>query len=480
MHNSISGGWLKHWDFMILDTLFIQVSYILAYMLRNGFENPYASELYLNIGVMLFLVGICAGFFLENYSGILRRGYFQEFKAVLKYMFTICVFIMFYLFLSKNSRDYSRISFLVFVFGAVFIIYLERIFWKMYVRKHRSVNFNQTALLILTSADIAEQVITTVKKNSYNELRIVGIVLVDQDDIIGKKIAGEYVVCTKQELFDYIRNKWIDGILVNVKDKSKIPKDLEDICIQMGVTVYQKLTEPENDIYTPKIENFAGYVVMSSGISSASVGERFLKRLMDIVGGLLGLAVTGILFLFIAPTIKALSPGPVIFSQIRIGKNGRQFKIYKFRSMYMDAEDRKKELEAKNQMQGNMFKLYDDPRIIGSGPDGKRHGLGRFLRKTSIDEFPQFWNVLKGDMSLVGTRPPTVDEWEKYQYHHRGRLAMKPGITGIWQVSGRSNITDFEEIVKMDIEYIQNWDIGQDIKILLKTFGVVLKGEGSG
>ena len=480
MHNGISGSWLKQWDVMILDTLFIQVSYVLAYMLRNGFENPYASELYLNIGVMLFFVGICAGFFLENYRGIMRRGYFQEFKAVLKYIFTICVFIMFYLFLSKNSSDYSRISFIAFVSGAVFIIYLERIFWKIYVRKHRSVNCNQTALLILTSADIAEHVITTVKKNSYNELRIVGIILTDRDDTVGKKIAGETVVCTKQALFDYIRDKWIDGILVNVKDKSQIPQDLEEICVQMGVTVYQKLTEPENDIYNPKIEKFAGYVVMSSGISSASVGERFLKRLMDIVGSLVGIAITGILFLFIAPAIKILSPGPVIFSQVRIGKNGREFKMYKFRSMYMDAEEWKKELEARNQMQGNMFKLYDDPRIIGSGPDGKRHGLGWFLRKTSIDEFPQFWNVLKGDMSLVGTRPPTVDEWEKYQYHHRGRLAMKPGITGMWQVSGRSNITDFEEIVKMDIEYIQNWDIGQDIKILLKTFGVVLKGEGSG
>lgn len=480
MYNKISGSWLKHWDFMILDTVILQAAFILAYMLRNGFENPYAKELYLNIGVMLFLVGICAGFFLENYSGIMRRGYFQEFKAVLKYVFSICVFIMFYLFLSKNSSEYSRISFIVFAVSAVFMIYFERIFWKMYVRKHRDINYNQTALLILTSADIAERVITTVKKNSYNEIRIVGIVLADRDDIAGKKIAGETVVCTKKELFDYIRVKWVDGVLVNVQDRSQIPQDLEEIYVQMGVTVYQKLSETENDIYNQKIENFAGYVVMSSGISSAGIGERFLKRLMDIAGGLIGLAVTGILFLFIAPAIKILSPGPVIFSQIRIGKNGRQFKIYKFRSMYMDAEERKKELEARNQMQGNMFKLYDDPRIIGSGPDGKRHGLGWFLRKTSIDEFPQFWNVLKGDMSLVGTRPPTMDEWEKYQYHHRGRLAMKPGITGMWQVSGRSNITDFEEIVKMDMEYIQNWDIGLDIKILLKTFGVVLKGEGSG
>ena len=172
MYNKISGSWVKHWDFMILDTVVIQAAFILAYILRNGFENPYAKELYLNIAVMLFLVGICAGFFLENYSGIMRRGFFQEFKAVLKYVFTICVFIMFYLFLSKNSSEYSRISFIVFTVIAVFMIYLERIFWKMYVRKHRDINDNQTALLILTSADIAEQVITTVKKNSYNETRI--------------------------------------------------------------------------------------------------------------------------------------------------------------------------------------------------------------------------------------------------------------------------------------------------------------------
>ena len=270
MYNKISGSWLKHWDFMILDTVILQAAFILAYMLRNGFENPYAKELYLNIGVMLFLVGICAGFFLENYSGIMRRGYFQEFKAVLKYVFSICVFIMFYLFLSKNSSEYSRISFIVFAVSAVFMIYFERIFWKMYVRKHRDINYNQTALLILTSADIAERVITTVKKNSYNEIRIVGIVLADRDDIAGKKIAGETVVCTKKELFDYIRVKWVDGVLVNVQDRSQIPQDLEEICVQMGVTVYQKLSETENDIYNQKIENFAGYVVMSSGISSAA------------------------------------------------------------------------------------------------------------------------------------------------------------------------------------------------------------------
>ena len=163
--------------------------------------------------------------------------------------------------------------------------------------------------------------------------------------------------------------------------------------------------------------------------------------------------------------------------------NGKKFKMYKFRSMYMDAEERKKELMAQNRVKdGMMFKLDWDPRIIGSRqlPDGTvKKGVGNFIRDWSLDEFPQFINVLLGDMSLVGTRPPTVDEWEKYNLHHRARLATKPGVTGMWQVSGRSNITDFEEVVKLDKQYITDWDLGMDIKILLKTVGVVFKREGS-
>lgn len=148
----------------------------------------------------------------------------------------------------------------------------------------------------------------------------------------------------------------------------------------------------------------------------------------------------------------------------------------------MDAEERKAELMKNNKMNGLMFKMDYDPRIIGSekrGKDGKPKGIGNFIRKTSLDEFPQFWNVLKGDMSLVGTRPPTVDEREKYELHHRIRMATKPGITGMWQVSGRSDITDFEEVVRLDTEYIEHWSIGLDIKILLKTVLAVLKNDGA-
>ena len=200
---------------------------------------------------------------------------------------------------------------------------------------------------------------------------------------------------------------------------------------------------------------------------------------MDVVGGIVGLVGCGIFILVFGPVIKKQSPGSILFSQNRVGRGGRIFRIYKIRTMYMDAEERKKELMKQNEMKGLMFKMENDPRIIGSGTDGSKHGLGRFIRKTSLDEFPQFWNVFKGDMSLVGTRPPTVDEWKQYEPYHRGRLAVKPGLTGMWQVSGRSDITDFEEVVKLDMEYVKNWDIGMDIKILFKTVGVVLKGSGS-
>jgi len=218
------------------------------------------------------------------------------------------------------------------------------------------------------------------------------------------------------------------------------------------------------------VENFGGFAVLTSSIKFADSRQLFLKRLMDIAGGIIGMILTGILTIILAPIIYIQSPGPVFFSQERVGRNGRKFKIYKFRSMYPDAEERKKELMEKNKMQGLMFKMDDDPRIIP---------IGKFIRKTSLDEFPQFFNVLKGDMSLVGTRPPTVDEYEQYETHHRVRLAAKPGLTGMWQVSGRSDIVDFEEVVALDKKYIEEWNIGLDIRILLETVKVVLTGKGS-
>ena len=252
----------------------------------------------------------------------------------------------------------------------------------------------------------------------------------------------------------------------------------------MGVTVHENLNIV-SDVTGKKqlVEKVGNFTVLTTSINYATTLQTVLKRLFDIIGGAFGCIFTAILFIFLAPVIYISSPGPVIFSQWRIGKNGKKFKIYKFRTMYMDAEERKKELMNSNRVKdGMMFKLEFDPRIIGNKvlPDGTfKYGIGSKIRALSLDEFPQFFNVLKGDMSLVGTRPPTMDEWEKYELHHRARLAIKPGITGMWQVSGRSNITDFEEVVRLDTKYISEWNLGLDLKILFKTVAVVFKKEGS-
>jgi lipopolysaccharide/colanic/teichoic acid biosynthesis glycosyltransferase len=183
---------------------------------------------------------------------------------------------------------------------------------------------------------------------------------------------------------------------------------------------------------------------------------------MDIAGGLVGCFATLLICLLIGPIILIKSPGNLFYSSERIGLNGKRFKMYKFRSMIPNAEALKTSLAEQNIVKdGMMFKIKDDPRIIP--------GIGNFIRKTSLDEFPQFFNVLKGDMSLVGTRPPTVDEWEKYKPEHRMRMSIKPGLTGMWQISGRNKIVNFDDVVKLDKEYIDNWDLGLDIKILFKT-----------
>ena len=192
------------------------------------------------------------------------------------------------------------------------------------------------------------------------------------------------------------------------------------------------------------------------------------KRLIDISGALLGLTVTTILAVPIALIMQLDSPGPVLYSQLRCGLNGKPFRIWKFRSMVVGAD--KKQHLVKNQAKGHIFKNENDPRITK---------FGSFLRRTSLDEFPQFWNVLKGDMSLVGTRPPTLEEVSQYEKHHFKRLQVKPGLTGEWQVKGRSSIIDFEEIVRMDLDYQQQWSRLYDLSLIFQTIKVVLARKGA-
>ena len=292
-----------------------------------------------------------------------------------------------------------------------------------------------------------------------------------------KSVKDVPVVANDDDVINWVRGASLDEVYINVPyDYTHNVSDLAEEIESMGIIVHINLPTLENLVENSAFNNVectmtAGYPTATLTASrQLTLSATVFKRIGDIIGGLVGSILSLPIILIVAVPLLIESPGPLIFKQQRIGKNGRVFNIYKLRSMYVDAEQRKKELMADNQMDGFMFKMENDPRITK---------VGRFIRKTSIDELPQFWNVLKGDMSLVGTRPPTVDEFEQYESHHKRRLSMRPGITGLWQVSGRSQITDFEDVVRLDCEYIDNWSTWLDIKILLKTVGVVLRRRGA-
>ena len=233
--------------------------------------------------------------------------------------------------------------------------------------------------------------------------------------------------------------------------------------------------EISSPLYSILLERAPEADVSTIDLSSPVESERLhssvhnkLKRLIDVAGAVVGLGITAIVAIPVAIAIQRDDPGPIFYSQMRCGVKGNPFRIWKFRSMVMNAEAQKHLVE--NQAKGNIFKNENDPRVTR---------IGAFLRRTSLDELPQFWNVLKGEMSLVGTRPPTLDEVSQYQPHHWTRLNVKPGMTGEWQVNGRSSVIDFEDIVKLDVAYQQKWSIAYDLKLILRTIGVVLNKRGA-
>ena len=428
------------------------------------------------------MLDLCVSVVSESYKGVLKRGYYLEFNAVLKQTIIAELGTGLYLFSIDNGHNFSRI--VLYLMGIIYtgLTYLTRILWKKHL-KSKMAEEGEHSLYIVTNENSAEDVIRNVRENNYNLYDINGLVIIDKD-MTGSWISGIPVVAELKDASAYICQKWVDEVFINVDEDYPFPQELMDELLEMGMVVHQNLAKIKSmQGQKQMIETVGGYTVLTTSMNFATDRQAFAKRTLDIVGGLVGCILTGIIYIFIGPAIYISSPGPIFFSQVRIGQNGKPFKMYKFRSMYMDAEERKAELMAQNKMSdGRMFKLDFDPRVIGNKilPDGrKKTGVGEFIRKTSLDEFPQFWNVLKGDMSLVGTRPILQDELEQYELHHRARIATKPGITGMWQVSGRSNITDFEEVVRLDTEYITKWNFGLDIKILLQTVKTVLKREGT-
>ena len=482
MYKKKYSGWLKHADFLILDIISLQLSFYIAYCIRHGINNMYENQLYAGMAIVLLLTDVVIGITFENLHNVMKRGFWNEAIQTSKQVLEVFALFAIYLVTVQSAEQFSRtVLYLTMAFYWA-LGYAVRILWKTYLKHHNKYT-SKRSLIIVTKADHLAALTKQLQGETYAAYQILGITVVDAD-MMGQQIGKYTVIANADSVVEYTRTGWVDEIYIDLEPGDTSAEQLIRQFLEMGTVTHMRLsgvlTESGRKII---MEKLGDKPVITATMNYASPRQLFMKRCLDVTGGLIGCILTGILCIFLAPAIYIQSPGPIFFSQIRVGKNGKQFRLYKFRSMYMDAEERKAELMKQNKMSdGKMFKMDNDPRIIGSKilPDGTyKKGIGNFIRDWSIDEFPQFFNVLKGDISLVGTRPPLVSEVEQYELRHCTRLAMKPGITGMWQISGRSSITDFDEVVKLDREYIENWNFGKDLKILWKTVGAVLKKDGA-
>lgn len=458
----------------LVDALVVVFCLTVAGMMRyQTFEELVEAENLRELYSIILVLHIASFYFLKVYNGFFKRGRYREILLSLKYNLVLVAGATLVGFGMKSVVFCSRLVmgyFFVFNTGMLWLVHLfirnrERFFgWS----RRRESN-----LLIVTTREYLTEILERFGKSKEVNWKITGVVLLGQrgeeTEINGIPIFGE-----TDDYLEYATLHVVDEVFIQIDEIQKREKYLKNMILEfekMGIVVNLNLDLFDLGVNGVKqVYNLEQYHVLAFSSRLFDYRMVLIKRMIDIAGALVGLLITGIVGIVLAPFLLLESPGPLIFCQNRVGVNGRIFKFYKFRSMYVDAEERKKELMAQNEVQGLMFKMENDPRITK---------VGAFIRKTSIDELPQFWNVLKGDMSLVGTRPPTVDEYEQYTGYQKRRISFRPGITGLWQISGRSDIKDFDEVVKLDLEYIDNWSLLLDLKIIFKTILVVFKGSGA-
>ena len=435
---------------------------LLAYILIAISET----DIVLNTVFVLFFLHFVA-FYISGYGkDFFKRGQYIELVETVKY-------IIFYALLISFSSFFLKEKFVISRRGMVYLLSLYGVlnYLLSFVVKRYWIHFNHNLkgsnkILLITATSRTEKVLDRLLTANDVQGKLVAVSVLDKPEFTHEKV----LVVPKEELISYATHEVVDEVFVNLPSEDY---DIGSIISQfetMGIDVTVNLNAfDKNLVRNKRIHEVAGLNVVTFSTNFYKPIHVIAKRIIDICGAIVGLIICGIVSIVLVPMIRK-DGGPAIFSQTRIGKNGRHFTFYKFRSMHIDAEAIKEQLMEKNSMQGGMFKMDNDPRITK---------IGHLIRKTSLDELPQFWNVLIGDMSLVGTRPPTVDEYEKYTPEQKRRLSFKPGITGLWQISGRSKITNFDDVVKLDVAYIDDWTIWKDIEILLKTVKVVFMRDGA-
>lgn len=455
------------------DGVVIAIAFMAAYFLRKplpgglGPIHGYVWVLFLVVPIWFFLLS-------KNrlYASIRRLSTFDIITRLVNVHILGGVAVAAIIYFVDRDQ-YSRGLFIAFVGFSWLLLTLEKVALRTVLGVLRKRGYNIRNLLIVGTREKAQRFHELLEQHADWGLKVIGFVQA-VDGALPENIYGYPVLGRVDSLIELCKQEAVDEVVFCIPNPREVNFDVEHYLRdleELGVTVRMALDFYQVSCWGRELNFFHNEIPLLTFYPKAFDSQQlFFKRALDVLGGLVGTVVTLVLFPLVAFAIKWEDPGPVLFSQERVGENGRIFKIWKFRSMFIDAEERKKELMAQNEMKGAMFKMKDDPRVTR---------VGNFLRKTSLDEFPQFWNVLKGEMSLVGTRPPTSAEVAEYENWHRRRISIKPGITGMWQVSGRSKIDDFNEIVRLDLQYIDNWSIWLDIRILFKTLWVVMARRGS-
>ena len=456
---------------MFLDLLVLLVSLLFAYYLASLSTPLLNVTSYLWILIFVFPLWL---FFLHRhklYGSIRRLSVIDIFLHIVRVQISTS-FILGFLIWFLDKDHFSRSLYVAFICLSFVLLLAEKVIIRKTLGMARKWDYNSRNLLIIGTKEKAQSFHDLLKLHDDWGLNVIGFLQALEDEPLVDMVCGHKVLGYGNDLLRVCKQLPVDEVVFCLPknliiDAEQYLQDLEEL----GITVRMVLDYYDLKYTKKKLDLFHGDLpILTFYSKNLDSQQLMLKRLLDLFGATVGLLILLILLPFIAIAIKRGSPGPVFFGQERVGESGRRFKCWKFRSMYIDAEKRKAELLDQNQMNGAIFKIKNDPRITR---------IGNFLRETSLDELPQFWNVLRGDMSLVGTRPPTPEEVAEYANWHRRRISIKPGITGMWQVSGRNNIDNFDDIVRLDIAYIDSWSIWLDIKLLLQTLKVVFAREGS-
>ncbi len=456
---------------ILLDIGVMLAAYSIANILR--FNTPRVGHIaadadYAALLWFVILAYIAVQIFFRTNTDFLTRDRGKEAFLVLKQYIIVSLCVMAYFYIMKLGEDFSRLQLGYFFILSVLGTYIEHLLFKKAFRIKYMTTYAEKVILI-TDSSHAGEILGEINKITY--LNIEYIALIDKN-MSGKNIDGVLVAAGLDDMEEVLKRIPVDSAFIHIPYRfNETTGQIMGWLEAMGIKIHLNLWEYEYDFGKKQFTTIGKYGVLTYSNYEYDMRDVVIKRIMDICSGVVLFLCMCIVFPFVAVGIVLQSPGPILFKQTRIGKNGRRFEIYKFRSMYMDAEEKKAALMKKNEMCSDfIFKIKDDPRIFP---------LGKLIRKLSIDELPQAINILKGEMSLVGTRPPTESEFELYNSYHRRRVSIKPGLTGLWQVSGRSRVTDFDEIVRLDCEYIDNWNIRLDIKIIVRTIWVVLFGKGA-